>query len=164
MEKPKAHHYGARVTRSNMDLQIRALAAARRKEKEIGEMRAAAREALDATEAGRHLAACECWIQETKEEVARLEAGVREEALAVFEGLGDANPHPAVKVKRFTVYDYDPAAALEYARLHLPSTVRLDAPKFKKACSVIEVPGVTARIEPRATIKRDLSQWDDSDG
>jgi len=147
-----------------MESMIKVLAAARREEKRRREAVQAAQEAVAATSVGKRLAVCVVAVQHAKQRAAWLEAGVREEALAVFEGLGDANPHPAVKVKSYIVYEYDPAAVLEYARLHLPSTVKLDTRKFEKACGGIEVPGVATRIEPRATIKRDLSQWEDPDG
>lgn len=72
------------------------------------------------------------------DDVADAVAIVQKKALAVYEEAGDKSPHPAVKIAMFTVLNYAPEAALEYARLHLPKALKLDRRMFERAAKAIE--------------------------
>jgi len=84
---------------------------------------------------------------------------VQARALGAYEATGNKVPHPAVKVALFTVLDYAPGDALEYARLHLPKALKLDKRTFEKMAKVIEPDFVTISQEPRVRIARDLSAY-----
>ena len=87
------------------------------------------------------------------------ETEVRKQALGIYEETGDKHPHPAVPIKMYTVLDYDDGEALDYAREHLSKALKLIKRTFEKAAKVLELDFVTIRQEPRATIRRDLSEY-----
>ena len=91
--------------------------------------------------------------------MAQDEEDVRRQALATYAETGDKAPHPAVKIKDFTVLDYEPGAALDYARVYIPRAVKLDKRAFEKAARVLEPDFVKITQEPRATIARDLNKY-----
>ena len=97
--------------------------------------------------------------RQAKVEQANIETEVREQALGIYEETGDKAPHPAVKVKMYTVLDYDPARAFDYAREHLPQALKLNKKVFETAAKGIELDFVDIVQEPRATITRDLSGY-----
>lgn len=94
-----------------------------------------------------------------KANVADAEAAVRERAVGIYAKTGDKAPHGAVKIKIYTVLDYGPADALDYAREHLPQALKLVKRTFEQAAKVLELDFVTITQEPRATIARDLSEY-----
>ena len=87
------------------------------------------------------------------------ETEVRDQALAAYATTGDKAPHPAVKIKIYTMLDYEPADALDYAREHLPQALEVIKRTFEKAAKVLELDFVDFTEEPRATIARDLSEY-----
>lgn len=98
-------------------------------------------------------------LNRVKGKQAEAEAEVRKQALAIYLETGDKAPHPAIKVKVYTVLDYEPADALDYAREHLPKALKLDKRAFERAARAIEPDFVDFTDEPRATIARDLSKY-----
>ena len=98
-------------------------------------------------------------LQKARTAQSDLEAEVRKRALAAYEETSNKAPHPAVKVKVYTVLDYEPADALDYAREHLPTALELIKRAFEKAAKVLELDFVDFTDEPRATIARDLSEY-----
>lgn len=117
---------------------------------------------LAATSLGLRLTAQRRVLQATRAEVARLEAIVRKAALAAFRSTGNPTPHPAVRVKEHSVLAYDADEALEYAVRHLPGTftIKLRVRDFEKAARALTLPFVITSTERRASIARDLSEWD----
>lgn len=98
-------------------------------------------------------------LQRAKGKRTEAEINVRIRALAAYGETGDKTPHPAVKIKMFTVLDYLSYDALDYAREHLPKVLKLHKQAFEKAARVLELDFVAITQEPRATIARDLSEY-----
>lgn len=98
-------------------------------------------------------------LKTAKDHVAIAEAATRKQALSIYEETGDKAPHPAVPIKMYTVLDYEPADALDYAREHLPKALKLVKRTFEKAARVLELDFVDFTQEPHATIARDLSKY-----
>lgn len=96
-----------------------------------------------------------------KSDLEEIDTKLREVALDVYQQTQDAKPlgSRVVQIKLYTTVDYDDADALEHARLHLPTCVKLDARKFKKLAPDLGLDFVTVGKEPRATVARDLSQF-----
>ena len=92
-----------------------------------------------------------------KEAVTGIEA--REQAMRIFTKTNNRMPHPAVKVKMYTVLEYRDEDAINYAREHLPGALKLDKRVFKKAALAVAMDFVAILQEPRATIARDLSKY-----
>lgn len=99
------------------------------------------------------------YLKTVQADVADAEIKVRKEALDIFAETGNNIPHPAVKIKRYTVLDYKEADAIEYAREHLPEALKLVRGVFKNAAKVVKMDFVAIRQEPRATIARNLSEY-----
>ena len=89
---------------------------------------------------------------------------VKEQALQTYKNTGEAKPVTGIHVKQFVTINYDPAKALDYARVHLPKAVTLSKSKFEKAAKVLDLDFVTIDKEPRTTISRDLSGLLEGDG
>ena len=88
---------------------------------------------------------------------------LRLDALEMFErgDGGKSEIHPAIQIKEYTVLEYDEKSALDYCRQHLPKALKLVKKPFEAVAKVAELDFVTIRKEPRATIKRDLSEYVD---
>lgn len=106
------------------------------------------------------------WLEQRREylavakvDVKDAEADVRKAALAVYTENGDTAPHQTVRIKLFTVLEYDDSEAHAYARQNFPHALKLDKRAFEKVAKVIEPDFVTITKQPRATIARDLSEW-----
>ena len=108
---------------------------------------------------GHILERVESLLEVAKADVADAEGDVRKAALAAYGENGEKQVHSAVTIKVFTVLDYSPATALEYARQHLPKALKLDKRTFEKVAKAAELDFVTVNEEPRATISRDLSSY-----
>jgi len=98
-------------------------------------------------------------LRATEMEEQGIETEVRNLALAAYGKTGDKAPHPAVKVKMYTVLDYEDADAFDYAREHLPQALTLNKKVFETAAKSIKLDFVVIQQEPRATIARDLSGY-----
>ena len=98
-------------------------------------------------------------LQKAKAVQANAETDVREIGRNIFTETGDKTPHPAVKIKIYTVLDYTDEDAVEYAREHLPQALKLVKRTFEQAAKAVELDFVTIQQEPRATIARDLSKY-----
>ena len=98
-------------------------------------------------------------LQARKVEEKEAGAEARKQALVVYAETANKAPHPAIKVKMYTVLGYDDGEALDYARVYIPRAVKLDKRKFEQAAKVLEPDFVTITQEPRATIARDLSKY-----
>jgi len=98
-------------------------------------------------------------LKAAKSNVAQDEEDARRVAMEIFIETDDRAPHPAIKIKDFTVLDYEDADAFDYAREHLPKALKLDERTFEKAAKILELDFVVIRQEPRATIARDLSGY-----
>lgn len=98
-------------------------------------------------------------LQSMRADQAKAEAEIRRQALTAYRETGDKAPHPAIKIKDFTVLDYNDGEALDYARVYIPRAVKLVKRKFEQAAKVLEPDFVTITKEPRATIARDLSEY-----
>ena len=94
-----------------------------------------------------------------KANVLSAEAEVREQALAIHAETSERTPHPAVKIKMYTILIYEFADAFDYAREHLPQALKLNRRRFDKAAKVLELDFIDIEQEPRATIARDLSKY-----
>jgi 3-mercaptopyruvate sulfurtransferase SseA len=79
--------------------------------------------------------------------------------MGTFAETGDKAPHPAVKIKMYTMLEYKDEDAIDYAREHLPGALKLDKRVFARAAKAVAMNFVAILQEPRATIARDLSKY-----
>ena len=98
-------------------------------------------------------------LNQAKSKQADAEIAVRQEAMAVFAETGNKAPHPAIKIKVYTVLEYRDEDAIDYAREHLPEALKLDRRIFIRAAKAVAMNFVAILSEPRATIARDLSEY-----
>ena len=126
-------------------------------EQEIADLEAL----LAKTTAGKRLANIKrILLRAAKADVESTTRAVHKAALAKYrDTIGGKHPHPAVTIKLYTVLEYAPDQALEYARQHLPQAVKLDKCVFERFAKVVTPGFVTKAKEPRATIARDLSAY-----
>ena len=115
--------------------------------------------ALRATDAWQYLERQRQYLEVAQADVACATAEVRKYALDIYEATGHKSPHPAVKIKMYTMLEYNLAEALDYAREHLPKAVKLDKRAFERAAKAIEPDFVTVSQEPRASIARNLDKF-----
>ena len=94
-------------------------------------------------------------------EADQLDGQLRLDALEQWErGDGGKNEiHPAIKIKEYTVLDYEQDAAIDYCREHLPNALKLDKRPFEAVAKVAELDFVTISKEARATIATDLLKY-----
>ena len=95
-----------------------------------------------------------------EDQAKELDAQLRLDALEQYErgDGGKSDLHPAIKIKEYTVLDYDAGAAVDYCREHLPNALKLDKRPFEAVAKVAELDFVTISKEARATIATDLSK------
>lgn len=97
-------------------------------------------------------------IEGLKREMEATEGTVRALTLVNYETTGNKKPCPGVEVKVGTVYEYDKAAAWEWAQKSnlciIPA--QLDDAAFQKIAKATPLPFVTTRDEPKAQIAKDL--------
>ena len=110
------------------------------------------------THLGQEFASAQMQRELGAQRVGELEAMLRTDALAAFDGE-DRHPHAAVTIKEFMVLKYNLEEALEHARFHLPQAVKLNKREFDKIARVTNFSFVEKGKEHRATITRDLSEW-----
>lgn len=103
------------------------------------------------------------YLATAKADAKDAEADVRKAALEAYIMTDDPRPHSAVQIKMYTVLEYNLGDAMGYAREHLPQALKLDVRTFEKAAKAIELDFVRAVKQPRATIARDLSEWETSE-
>jgi hypothetical protein len=101
-----------------------------------------------------------------EQEILRLakadEAAARAElSQAVLDAYdGDKRPHPAITVKDYTRYSYDPKQARTWAMEHMHTCVVLDTRKFEQGIAATDIPDfVTVETEHRVTVASDLSPY-----
>jgi len=97
--------------------------------------------------------------RKAKQEQAAYEE-VRGLALDCYEATGDTEPHPAVKIKLYTVLDYDPSVARNWSAEHMPDLLVLDKKAFERVAKAAPMDFVEIEKEPRPTIARDLAEWE----
>ena len=80
--------------------------------------------------------------------------------VAHYRRTGEIAPTPGGAVKLFTVYTYDPANALAWAREKQMALVpeQLDVKAFEKIAKATPLPFVQVGQEPRAAISADLDK------
>ena len=109
---------------------------------------------------GASIAAARTRIQNAQHDVIIQEGKVWARAFLEFHQHGHTNPHPAITIEPHTILDYPDCLALNYCIKHLPSACTFDRHKFESAAKILQgLPFVCIDSEPRATIKRDLSEW-----
>ncbi len=144
----------------SMDELIRRLAYDRKVEAEYRQEIAEIEAEIAASPLVKQLERARELLKVAQADVADSEEDVRKAALEAYQADGSKKPHPAVAVKVYTVLDYDPAQALDYARQHLPQAVKLDKRMFEKVAKVADFPFVDITTEPRVTIARDLTEYE----
>jgi len=90
---------------------------------------------------------------------------VRSTAEEHYNGTGEKEAWAGVKIKLYTVVEYDVKEAEQWAKENAPYMLLLNHHAFEKAAKV-NLTGMVATVkkEPRATIARDLSQYLPSEG
>lgn len=92
----------------------------------------------------------------------RAEADVRKAALEAYAEDGNKKPHESVSIRVYTVLDYEPRAALDYARQYIHQALKLNKRVFEKVAKEIDIGFVTKRTEPRVAIARNLSKYEEA--
>lgn len=144
---------------NNLNEAITHLAFCRDDEKAIAELVNTFEKEIAASDLGQRLQVARGVFIDIKATVTQASQEVREAALAAYNETGEKSPHPAVKIKMYTVLEYLNSEALDYARQHLPKALKLDRRTFEKAAKAIEPEFVMVTQEARATIARDLSKY-----
>jgi len=140
------------------------LASTRQIEAEYKAKIAEAEAELRATGTWRYLEQQRECLKVAQADVADATADVRKQALAIYDETGSKSPHPAVKVKMYTVLDYDDGEAVKYALLHLPQALKLVKRDFEKAAKVLGLDFVTISQTPRASIAHNLDEFTEQAG
>jgi len=135
------------------------LAKQRQQIKTIKQQISAAEAELAASDLGQQLAVMRENLKNATATASAVEQEVRDTATKIYDTLGEKTPHPAVKIKMYTVLDYDPQAALTFSAKHLPKALRLNKTVFERAAKIMGPDFVTISQERRATIARDLSKY-----
>jgi hypothetical protein len=144
----------------SLDERIHILAKARRIEQELRDEIAQLEAALADTPEGRRLAEIKARdLPRATQYTEMCDDSVRTDALRLYEQTGQKKVHPEVQIKEITTMEYDPAAALEYARQHLVQAIKLDKVTFEKVAKVAPPAFVTVHKEAAPYITRDLSRW-----
>lgn len=143
----------------NLNEAITHLAFCRGDEKAIAELIGTFEKEIAASDLGQRLQVAREVLIGIKATVTQASQEVREAALTTYEETGEKSPHPAIKVKIYTVLEYSDSEALDYAHRLLPEALKLDKRTFEKVARAIEPEFVTVTQEARATIARNLSQY-----
>ena len=99
-------------------------------------------------------------LRYAKETVQLLEAQAKEEALLQYNQDGNKEPHPAVKIKTFTVLDYDDQQAVAWCHMNFKPALKLDTKLFEALKKSNALPDfVDIKEEPRAQIASNLSAY-----
>jgi len=96
-------------------------------------------------------------VETASANVGRLESAVRETALERYAVDGNKKPTPGVAIRVLTKLNYDPAAALAWAKEHTIA-LALDKRAFSKIANVDPPAFVEVTEEPQATIARTLKE------
>ena len=100
-------------------------------------------------------------IAALKKETEMGEADARALALRAYADTKTVKPTAGVEIKLFSVLDYDPAAALRWAKEHQVALVpeALDVKTFETIAKAAPIAGLTTiRTEPKATVATDLTK------
>jgi len=149
------------VGNTRLEDAVRELAYARRAEAEYKAEIAEAEEELKADPLYQYVERRRELLRVARSDAADALEAVRKEALATYGEDGDTQPHPAVKIKLYTVVGYERKQALEYCHEHLPQAleVKLNEKVFEGVAKAAGLDFVTVAKEPRATVARDLSEY-----
>lgn len=98
-------------------------------------------------------------IVETKGDIERTEAALRQAAIDCYKLTGNKSPYPGLGVRVSVRLDYNEAEALAYCiERKLDAALKLDNKKFEAAALVLRPPFVKETETESATIARDLSK------
>lgn len=149
------------MTQDNLGRLIVDIADARRAEQVCREEIEAVETAIAATSLGVRLSALRnVYLPGMRSAVQASEDAARDAALALYEQTGDKKVHPDISIRVYQVAVYDTGQALDYARAHLSTALRLDSRTFEKAAKAIELDFVTWHDDPRPAITKDLSKYE----
>ena len=112
------------------------------------------------TPQGKSQEAAKRQLQDLRQSIFECEYFVRDTAVEHWSEDGETAPWEGVKVKMYTVVEYDRKEAEQWARVNAPYMLVLNKAAFEKAAKV-NLTGLVAKLkkEPRATIARDLSWY-----
>jgi len=142
-----------------IDKEVSRLAFCRAREEQCQKLVGIIEADIAASKPGQELAGAKEALAAAKENTLAADQGVRTSALQVYAETQDKKPHPAVPIKIYTVLQYEQQDAIEYAREHLPTALKLNTSTFEKVAKVVPLDFVTISEEPRATIARDLTAY-----
>ena len=149
------------MTQDNLGRLIADIADTRRAEQVCREEIEAVETAIAETPLGHRLAALRTvYLPGLRSAVQVAEDAARDAALATYEHTGDKKVHPDITIRVYQVAVYDTGQALDYARAHLPTALRLDARTFEKVAKAIELDFVTWHDDARPAISKDLSKYE----
>jgi len=147
----------------NLEEALRELAQARQTLSGLQEDWAQARYDMDHTPEGVAFAAADSITRFTEQRVKEIEASIRQEAVAAYDG----NKHPieGVDLAEYQTVTYDRAEAIKWCVSNAPKYLALDTKPFEKAAPVLVDLGAPVQlgVEVRARIAGDLSQYLPSD-
>lgn len=95
----------------------------------------------------------------SENEVNKLEAEIREEALDEFKATGTKKPHESVQVQFYSIVkEYNEAAAREWCFQNFRPALTMDTKTFEKAVKDGQIPDSIAQsdVEPRVKIATKL--------
>lgn len=142
-----------------MELLVKSLAHARNITSEY-EVDLARLKADISAEFGAKLEICTERINGAKEAEAEIYGLLREAGVKVYQDTGNKNPHAAVSVGEYTIYNYETKDALEWLiEKNIPKALKVDARQFKKIVDVLSPPFVEIAKEARAKVARDLDKY-----
>ena len=144
----------------DLDQLVADVADARRAEAECRAEIATLEMTIANTTWGQRLAGLQDTLRLIRETVQVAEDAARDAALTTYEQTGDKKPHPTIAIRIYQVPVYDTAQALDYARAHLPTALRLDSRTFEKAAKAIELDFVTWHDDARPAISKGLSKYE----
>lgn len=144
---------------SNLATLVGGLAQARADVKDWQERVKATKDLIAATELGEQLAACEQSLADAKAAESQVRDEVEKAAFYDYDG-SNKHPHPAITIKDFTMYEYDPALARNWAMIEMPALLELNVKKFEQVIGKIGAPDfVTTSVDHRVTVSTDLSGY-----
>jgi hypothetical protein len=113
---------------------------------------------ISETELGVKLAEEEEIVRLSKADEAAARTALDELVLAQFDG--NKHPVPAITIKDYTVYGYDPKVAAPWALENMRGALVLDNKRFERLIAAGDVPDfVTVTVEHRVTVASDLSSY-----
>ena len=96
-------------------------------------------------------------LKESQLILAEAETALKAATIIAYKETGNKAPAPGVGVREVIVLDYVPTEALDWAIKH-SLALSLDKKAFETIAKGGQVPFVTLRVEPQATIAQDLEK------